>query len=266
MSDNKVAIITGASSGIGAASARLLAAEGYRVVLTARREDRLKDLQAEIEEHGGTALAIATDVGDVDSINSMVAQVLKDYGQIDVLLNNAGFGRSKWLEELDPIRDIESQIRVNLLGVIQTTRAILPHMLERKSGHIINMGSVASFVGTPTYSIYAASKFGVRGFSEALRREVGIYNIHVSVLYPGGVKTEFAEHMEAKRKTGMTTPAALQLSALDVARQVVRLTNNPRRGIVIPFINKVGIWLNNIVPWFNDWVIERTFTIPEREE
>lgn len=263
MTPKKVAIITGASSGIGAASARLLAAEGYRVVLAARRLERLQQLAAEIESQGGQALAIATDVGQVELINTMVAKALAEYGQIDVLLNNAGFGRTKWLEDLDPQRDIDWQIRVNLLGVIQTARAVLPHMVARRSGHIINMGSISAHVATPTYTIYAASKFGVRGFSEALRREVGIFGIHVSILYPGGVNTEFALNMQADRKTGMKTPAILMLSADDVARMVVRLTKRPRRQVVMPGIFRLGIWLNNHFPWLNDWIIERTFTKPE---
>ena len=265
MTPNKVAIITGASSGIGAASARLLVADGFRVVLTARRLERLQDLRAEIESQGGQALAITTDVGQVDSINAMVAQVITEYGQVDVLLNNAGFGRTKWLEDLDPQRDIDLQIRVNLLGVIQTTRAVLPHMIERRRGHIINMGSQSSYIGTPTYTIYAASKFGLRGFSEALRREVGVFGIHVSVLYPGGVKTEFAQHMGAQRKTGIKTPDFLALSPEDVGRMVVRITQRPRRGVHMPGFFRLAIWLNYLFPWLNDWIIEHTFTKPERD-
>ncbi len=118
------------------------------------------------------------------------------------LLNNAGFGHLGWLEDLDPVHDIQAQLQVNLVAVIQMAREVLPHMIERRSGHIINMASVAGLVASPTYSVYAASKFGMRGFSEALRREVGVFGIHVSALYPGGVRTEFKEHTGAQRKTG----------------------------------------------------------------
>ena len=265
MTEKKVILITGASSGIGAATARLFAANGYRVVLAARRLERLQELQADIESAGGEAFSVDTDLGQLDQIEALVAKSLEHYGQIDILFSNAGFGRAKWLEELDPARDIELQIQVNLNGVVQMARAVLPHMLERKEGHIINMASLAAFVATPTYSIYAATKHGVRGFSEALRREVGIWNIHVSTIYPGGVKTEFADHLEAKRKTGITTPAALQLSAEDVARSVFKVAQRPRATTIIPWVSRIGVVFDILFPWLNDWIIERSFTRPERD-
>jgi len=265
MSAGPVILVTGASSGIGAATARLFASKGYRVVLAARRLERLQELEAEIEAEGGEAFSVDTDLNQLDQIQGLVEKALSHYGQIDVLLNNAGFGRTKWLEELDPVKDIELQIQVNLNGVIQMTRAVLPHMLERRSGHIINMASMAGLVATPTYSIYAATKHGVRGFTEALRREVGIWDIHVSAIYPGGVKTEFEKHTEAKRKTGITTPAALQLSADDVAGAVYKVAKRPRGTTIIPWVNWIGVWVNTLFPWLNDWIIERTFTRPERD-
>ncbi|MDH5605331.1 MAG: SDR family NAD(P)-dependent oxidoreductase [Anaerolineae bacterium] len=265
MTNQPVVLITGASSGIGAASAKLFAGAGYRVVLAARRVELLETLVQEITALGGEAAAISADVSSLPSINHMVQAALDAYGQIDVLLNNAGFGRLKWLEELDPEGDIAAQIEVNLMGVIQTTRAVLPHMLARKSGHIVNMASMASFIGTPTLTIYAASKYAVRGFTEALRREVGVFGIRASGIYPGGVKTEFEAHTQAFRKTGITTPKALQLSPEDVARAVLGVVRKGRsRSVVMPGIMWASIWLNRLVPWFNDWVIERTFTRPER--
>lgn len=266
MVKDKVAIVTGASSGIGAASARLLAQEGYRVALVARRRDRLQQLREEILSLGGHAVAIPADLSQLAAIESMVSRVMHEYGAVDLLLNNAGFGRTKWLEDLDPQADIEMQIRVNLLGVIQTTHAVLPHMIERRRGHIINMGSQSSFIGTPTYSVYAASKFGLRGFSEALRREVGIYGIFVSMLYPAAVRTEFAEHMGAQRKTGIQTPARLSLAPEDVARKVLQLTKRPRPALLLPSYYRVVLWLNAAMPRLVDWIIERTFTRREREK
>jgi hypothetical protein len=265
MSAGKVILVTGASSGIGAATARLFGSKGYRVVLAARRLDRLQELEQQIKDAGGEALAVATDLNDLDQIQNLVEQTLAAYGQIDILFNNAGFGRTKWLEELDPKKDIELQVQVNLVSVIQMTRAVLPHLLERKSGHIINMASMAGFVATPTYSVYAATKHGVRGFSTALRREVGVHGIHVSAIYPGGVKTEFGSHTEAKRKTGITTPKSLQLSAEDVAGAVWRVSQRPRRTLILPWVLAFGLWFERFFPGLNDWLIERTFTIPERD-
>jgi short-subunit dehydrogenase len=264
MAPNQVAIITGASSGIGAATARLLAANGYAVVLAARRFERLQALAEQIQGSGGQAFPISVDVSRIDEIDQMIQRTLGQLGQVDVLFNNAGFGRLDWLENLDPVEDIESQLQVNLVGVIQATRAVLPHMISRRSGHIVNMASLAGFIATPTYSIYAASKFAVRGFTEALRREVGIWNIHVSAIYPGGVSTEFSQHTGAKRKTGATTPAALRLSPEQVAHSVLSVLRRPRRTVIIPWPMRVSVLVNSLFPGLTDRVIEQRFCRPER--
>ena len=259
-----VILVTGASSGIGEATARLFAHNGYRVALAARRFDRLQALAAEIHAGGGMALPIQVDLADLEAIQSMVKTTLDTWGQVDVLLNNAGFGRLDWLDKLEPEVDIQLQVVVNLLGAIQTTRALLPYMIERRQGHIINMGSVASLVASPTYSIYAATKFGLRGFSEALRREVGISGIKVSGVYPGGVRTEFDQHTKIKRKTGFTTPKRLKLEAEDVARAVAELVRHPRREMVLPKAWLLSIWINQLFPGFADRLVEKRFTRPEQ--
>ena len=264
MTELPVILVTGASSGIGEAAVRVFAREGYRVAMAARRLDRLQALAQEIQATGGTALPIAADLTKLEDIQNMVNCTLEEFGQIDVLLNNAGYGRLDWLENLDPVKDIEGQLRINLVAVIQTAREVLPHMIARRSGHIINMASMAGLSATPTYTIYAASKFGVRGFTEALRREVGVFGIHVSALYPGAVKTEFGEHTGAHRKTGRTTPAALRLSAEDVAQAALSVVKRPRRMLVFPWPMKIGVWANALFPGLADWIIERNFTRPER--
>lgn len=260
-----VLIVTGASSGIGAATARLFALQGYRVALAARRFERLQSLADEIEAAGGQALPVATDVTHPQEIDHLVAATLEHFGRIDVLFNNAGFGRLAWLEELDPEDDIRRQVEVNLLGVIWTARAVLPHMIERRSGHIVNMISGAGLVATPTYSVYAATKFGVRGFTEALRREVGVYGVQVSAIYPGGVDTEFREHTGAERKTGYTTPGFLRLSSAEVAAAVLQLVRRNRHSTVIPGVLNLAAGINSLLPGLVDWIIERQFVKPERE-
>jgi short-subunit dehydrogenase len=215
-------------------------------------------------EKGCEAIPVATDVTRLEDIQNLVETTLDEYGQIDVLFNNAGFGRLAWLEELDPVKDIEDQLQVNLHGVIQTTRAVLPHMIERRHGHIVNMASLAGFIATPTYSIYAAGKFAVRGFSEALRREVGVFGIHVSVIYPGGVRTEFGEHTGAKHKKRVTTPASLKLAPERVARAVFEVVQRPRKAVVLPGVMNFVVWANMLFPGLFDWFIERRFTRPER--
>jgi NADP-dependent 3-hydroxy acid dehydrogenase YdfG len=264
ISRSPVILITGASSGIGAATARLFGGRGYRVVLAARREDRLEALASEIRQSGGEALPVRTDVSQLTQIERLVEAALEAYGAIDVLLNNAGFGRMNWLEAMDPREDIDLQLQVNLRGVIHSSRLVLPHMIRQHSGHIINMASIASLIAPPTYSIYAASKFGVRGFTQALRREVDIHGIRVSGIYPGGVDTEFSQHMGRIPKTGITTPSLLQLSAVDVAGAVWRVVKHPCREVIIPGIMRLAVWLNTIAPGIVDWGVRQMFTKPER--
>jgi NADP-dependent 3-hydroxy acid dehydrogenase YdfG len=264
MPASPVILVTGASSGIGAATARLFGGRGFRVVLAARRLDRLQALAEEIVASGGQALPVAADLTQVDDIQHLVDTTLAHYGQIDILVNNAGFGRLNWLDAMDPHKDIAGQIQVNVLAVIWMAQAVLPHMIERRSGHIINMGSMASWVASPTYTIYAASKFALRGFSEALRREVGIYDIRVSVIYPGGVATEFGEHVGYQRKTGLTTPKGLRLSAEQVAEAVWKVSQRPRRGVMLPGIMRLSAWANFFLPGLVDRMMENRFTKPER--
>lgn len=259
-----VILITGASAGIGEATARLFGRAGHRVALAARRLDRLEEVGGEIRAQGGEAKAFQVDVTEAANVSILVKQVIEHYGRVDILLNNAGIGRLNWLEKVDPVLDIEALIKINLLAPMWMAQAVLPQMIERRSGHIINMASLAGFIATPTYSLYAASKFGLRGFSESLRREVGIYGIHVSALYPGGVRTEFAAADVARRKTGIRTPRWLVLTPEDVARAVFSLVQRPRRSLIIPWPMRFGVWLNTILPGFVDWGIQEYFVKRER--
>ena len=252
MPSSPVILITGASSGIGAASARLFARNGYRVILAARRLERLETLASEIRDSGGEALAISTDVSHLDQIENMVRTALDAFGQIDVLLNNAGFGRMGNLQNFDPIKDIDLQLNVNLKGAIYATRAVLPHMIERRMGHIINMASIAGFIAPPRYSIYSASKFGLRGFTEGLRREVRKNGIRVSGIYPGGAATEFVQHTGLEPDRKFKTPKLLKLTADDVARTVFSVVKRPRRTVVIPRVMWVSVWLNGLFPGLVD--------------
>jgi len=264
----KVVIVTGASSGIGEATARQFAREGAKVVLAARRVDRLQSLAQEIVAMGtgAEAFVVQADLSKLEDIQSLINQTLDKYGRIDVLVNNAGFGRLDWLEKLDPLKDIQSQFDVNVLGVIQTTRQALPVMIKQRSGHIINMCSMAGLVATPTYTIYAACKHAVHGFSEALRREVKPWGIDVSMIYPGGVTTEFGQHAGIQRKTQATTPRSLLLSADDVGRAVVQLVRSPRAMWILPWAWSFTVWMNRNLNWLVDYTTINRFTIPEREE
>ena len=265
MMSSPVILITGASSGIGAATARLFGARGYRVILTARRQERLESLVAGIRENGGDACSIPADISQPEQIERMVKRALDCFGQIDILVNNAGLGRLNWLENLDPQDDIAYQIQVNLTGMIQTTRMVLPQMLARNSGTIINIGSIAGLVATPAYSVYAATKYGVRGFTEALRREVSVYGIEVAGIYPGSVVTEFGQKAKLRRKTGVGTPKALKLMADDVAQTIWSVVERPRRAVITPWQMRPVVWASVVFPGLVDRIIEWRFTNKERE-
>ncbi|MEA3351673.1 MAG: SDR family oxidoreductase [Chloroflexota bacterium] len=255
-----VMIITGASSGIGEATARLFGVEhGYRLVLAARRADRLRTLADEIEASGGRVLPVPTDITQLDQVQRLVDLTLENFGQVDILFNNAGFGKLRFLEQLDPLVEIEPQIQVNLLGLIYTTQAVLPQMIQRRKGHIINMSSVAGLAAPPKYSIYSATKFAVHGFTEALRREVRTLGIQVSGVYPGPVDTEFNLHTGAVHGYGFSTPEFLRLTSDDVAKTILKLVRHPCRMAVIPWQMKVGVWLNAFFPSLIDWFVRQIF-------
>ncbi len=189
--EGKVVVITGASSGNGEATARLLSGQGATVVLGARRLERIQSLARELTGRGGKALAIATDVTHYDQVKSLVDAAVQTYGRIDVMLNNAGLMPHSPLERLK-IDDWNRTIDVNLKGVLYGIAAALPYMRQQKSGHIINVSSVAGHKVRPGSAVYAATKTAVRVLSEGLRQEVKPYNIRTTVISPGALATELA--------------------------------------------------------------------------
>ena len=185
--ENKVVVITGASSGLGEATARLLAAQGAKPVLGARRLDRLRTLAAEL---GLPADAVVqTDVTDADQVKALVDRAVALHGRIDVIVNNAGLMPHSPLERLK-IADWDRMIDVNIKGVLYGIAAALPYMTAQKSGHVINVSSVAGHKVGPGGAVYAATKHAVRAISEGLRQEVKPYNIRSTIISPGAVDTE----------------------------------------------------------------------------
>jgi NADP-dependent 3-hydroxy acid dehydrogenase YdfG len=190
----KVVVITGASSGLGEAAARLLAEQGAYLALGARREDRLRGLVDEITAGGGKAIAVTTDVTDRAQVTALVEAALQAYGHIDVLINNAGLMPNSPLERLK-VEDWEQMIDVNLKGVLYGIAAVLPHMIERRSGHIINVSSVAGHKILPGAAVYCATKHAVRTVSESLRAEVAQYGIRSTIISPGAIDTELPQSL-----------------------------------------------------------------------
>jgi hypothetical protein len=257
---NKVVLITGASSGFGMDAARLFAREGCTVVLAARRMDRLTLLAGELRAFGGEAFAVALDVAEQAQIEEAAQTVLERFGHIDVLVNNAGFGRLDWFERLDPAADIDAMLDVNLVGLIQLTRAVLPSMLARRSGTIINMSSAAGWIGAPLYTIYAATKFGVRGFTDALRREVAPFGVRVCGIYPGGANTEFGQHTgDNAGKQDLNFLHRLNMTSAYVARRMVRLAKHPRRTLILPWWYPPVLWFESLFPGPVDWFLNAAF-------
>lgn len=253
---NKVVLITGASSGFGEEAARLFVKEGCRVVLAARRLDRLQALAESLQSQGGEALAFPVDITNRAEVELMVQSALDLYGQIDILFNNAGIGRVDWFENHTPERDIELLVQVNLIGLMQVTRAVLPHMLERSSGHIINMLSIAGLIAAPLISSYSASKSGARAFTDALRREVAPLGIRVSGIYPGSAATEFGQHTgKNPAYNSLKKFINTRMSSKYVARRVVDVAKRPRRSLVIPWWFRILTTFETLFPVVVDWIL-----------
>jgi NADP-dependent 3-hydroxy acid dehydrogenase YdfG len=185
----KIVVVTGASSGLGEATARLLSAQGATVILGARRADRLEALAKDINAQGGKALALETDVTRRVHVTALVGDAVQAFGRIDVMVNNAGLMPQAPLEQLK-IDEWDRMIDVNIKGVLYGIAAALPHMTRQKAGHFINVSSVAGHRVGPGFAVYAATKYAVLALSEGLRQEVKPYNIRTTVISPGAVATE----------------------------------------------------------------------------
>jgi short-subunit dehydrogenase len=195
MLDDKVAVITGASSGIGAALSILLANEKARVVLSARRAGKLEEVAAQITRMGGNCLAVPCDITDRQAAERLIHQTVEEFGRIDILVNNAGRGHFSSVEDTTD-KMIQSMFALNVFPLWYTTRPSLTYMKEKGSGHIINVASMAGKLGYPYNSAYVAAKHACVGFTHALRQELVETGIHATVVCPAGVSTEWASVTE----------------------------------------------------------------------
>ncbi len=186
----KVALVTGASKGIGRACALRLAEAGANIVIGAKSIDLLEMLKKDIDGLGVESLAEGCDVSRSADCEELVEKSIERFGRIDILINNAGIGFSGKIVDSEP-GEVEQMVKVNILGVYFMTRAVLPSMMEREHGDIVNIGSVAAVKYSPNFAMYSATKFAVRAFSEALRNEVQGHNIRVTLVNPGMTKTAF---------------------------------------------------------------------------
>ena len=202
-----VVLITGASAGIGAALARVLSErfQGIRLVLAARNEAKLEAVAAHCRDAGAEVLTVVTDLEQPDQAIALAAKTLQHFGQVDVLVNNAGYGQMGPLE-LVPISACYRQFAVNLLGPLALTQAVIPHMRDRGGGRIINVSSIGGRLAFPIGGLYSASKFALEAISDALRMELEPFNIQVSVVEPGPVSTEFISVAGAQAKQVISAP------------------------------------------------------------
>ena len=233
-----VALVTGASRGIGAATARELARRGYALCLAARSVDQLETLAAELNEMGAPTLVVPTDVQQNDDLERLARQTLDHFGKVDVLINNAAI-----VNPLLPVarltgNQIDAFVATNLVASITLTRLLLPSMIARRRGSIVFVNSVGGHIGLPTAALYSTTKSGIRGFAAALRREVKHHNIKVSVVSPGFINTTF-----------VTLPGLFFLApAEQVARGIARIIARPRREMIVPAYYRLFIFFDRIFP------------------
>jgi NADP-dependent 3-hydroxy acid dehydrogenase YdfG len=229
--DGKVAVITGASSGIGEATAEALAAERAVVVVAARREERLENLVERINGDGGKALAVACDVTEEEQAHSLIRRAKEEFGQVDILVNNAGVMQLSEVEK-GLSDEWRTMFEVNVLGLLYATEAAIEVMKEQGSGHLINISSLASRGTRPGLGVYSGTKMAVNGISEALRQELLEDNIRVTMVEPGAVETELPEHItDEEAREGLNTMLEQldPLKAEDIANAIVYAVTQPQR-------------------------------------
>jgi NADP-dependent 3-hydroxy acid dehydrogenase YdfG len=227
--DGKVALITGASSGIGEATALAFAAEGAAVAVSARRAERLEDLVKHIESNGGQAHLISADVAEEAQANEMVQAAVNRWGRLDILVNNAGLMLLGPIDQANT-EDWRRMIKTNVLGLMYTTHATLPIMKKQRQGHIVNISSVAGRTARAGSAVYNASKWAVVAFSEALRQETYQDKIRVSVIEPGAVATELTQHItnpQAKQETEQWVRSMTPLTSEDIAVAILYAVTQP---------------------------------------
>ncbi len=254
--EQKVVVVTGASSGIGAAIAREAARKGFAVVLAARRSPLLEELATTIMQAGGTALAVTTDVSRLDDQRRLVDETIRVFGRLDILVNNAGKPVRGDFGDAAP-EVLQDQWNVNVTALVTLTRLALPE-LRRRRGVVVNIGSTISRFAVPLWGTYAATKVAVAGLSTVLRRELQPQGVRVCLVEPGPVRSEFYDH------AGSPLGRELGFSAESVARATVRLFDRPRSRIVVPGWLGPLLSLSSAVAWCAPWLLDGAFFLRAR--
>lgn len=242
---DRVVLITGASSGIGWETALAFSRKGARLAVAARSEDKLLELAKLIEEDGGNCFPIPVDVTNNNSVNNMAQKVYEHFGRIDVLVNNAGFGKFAPVVDAD-IKDIEAMMNVNYFGFVRCIQAVVPYMQKEKRGHVVNVASVAGFLAAPTHGGYSATKFAVVGMSEALREEVRNDGIKVTTINPGPIDTPFFAQADLQKIPEIAR--RFMLKPQRVAQEIVRAVEQEIPQLIIPRSMASLVKLKGIAP------------------
>jgi NADP-dependent 3-hydroxy acid dehydrogenase YdfG len=251
--DGKVVIVTGASSGVGESTAREFARAGAVTVLAARRRQRLERLEKEIVAMGGTALAVPTDLTELEQITNLVQTVLSTFGRIDILANIAGWGFYDWFEELSA-EELRRHYEVNVIGLAELTRQVIPTMKAQHSGFILNMSSYVSRISVPPLTVYASTKYAIEGLTDGLRRALLPWGITVIRIHPSSVSgTEFNKNVVRKDGVEYKAVPIGRISRERLARNIVGLIEKPRRALFMSRLYEVPVLLNKLFPGFIDW-------------
>ncbi len=252
---NKSILITGASSGIGKQSAIEFAKLGANIILVARRKEKLDELANELEKIHVSVLVCQCDVSNKEQVIEMSKTVLEKFGSLDVLVNNAGFAIYGSVKDLS-IDEIESQMETNYFGMMYCIKNFLPSMLDKKSGHIVNVASVAASFGLPGIASYCASKFAMLGFSEGLKHELNGTGVGITVVSPIMVRTDFFDHPSFEK---MPKYSPTSLSSKTVAKAILKAANSSRLEIIVPSVVRSAVWLKHTFPYFINPIMGKSF-------
>jgi NADP-dependent 3-hydroxy acid dehydrogenase YdfG len=256
--DHPIAVVTGASSGIGAATARLLASDGWRVVLVARRAERLDELATEIAAAGGVARSEALDAADGPAVMAMADRVRAEWGSASLIVNSAGAGVWRFLEETS-VEDIVEMIGAPYLAAANSSRAFIEDMLERGGGLFIHVGSPASVQPWPGATAYTASRWALRGLHEALSQDLRGTGVRSSMVYFGEVSSDYFEANPGSRQYSPKLGAPIPVSTPEQCAEVLlKVVYRPRRVVFYPFTLRLMVWLAAITPAPTRWLIART--------
>ncbi|WP_145049699.1 SDR family oxidoreductase [Paenibacillus xylanexedens] len=247
MLKDQVVFITGASSGIGALCAQMLIEEGAIPILAARSRDKLEEIGASLN---GQHELLTLDVTNDEQVQAAISNMLEKYGRIDILLNNAGYGKFAAMTDMT-VQEFDEMMDVNYMGIVRCTKAVLPHMLKRGTGQIVNVASMAGKIGTAKSASYTATKHAVLGFSNALRQELRKTGVKVTTINPGPIDTPFF-HRADPSGNYVNNVRWMMLKPEDVARHMVQAMKKRKEEVNLPRLASAGIWLYQLFPRLAD--------------